>query len=100
MGPLDAAGQNDVGETGGATYRLRDRRGDPRENTREDTRDLSVASLDSGDAMGRFPMRKGPDARGLCISLVRFQRFAMYIVTSKPKRISVYAGLLHMATSR
>jgi hypothetical protein len=50
--------------------------------------------------MDRFPMRKGPDARGLCISLIRFQRFAMYIVTSKPKRISVYAGLLHMATSR
>jgi hypothetical protein len=96
MGPLDAAGQNDVGETGGATYRLRDRREDPREYTR----DLSVASLDAGDAMGRFPMRKGPDARGLCISLIRFQRFAMYIVTSKPKRISVYAGLLHMATSR
>jgi len=23
----------------------------------------------------------------------------MYIVTSKPKRISVYSGLLHMATS-
>jgi hypothetical protein len=27
------------------------------------------------------------------------QRLAMYIVTSKPKRISVYSGLLHMASS-
>lgn len=28
------------------------------------------------------------------------QRLAMYIVTSKPKRISVYSGLLHMVFSR
>lgn len=54
----------------------------------------------TGGVMGRFPMRKGPDARGLCISSICNQRLAMYIVTSKPKRISVYAGLLHMATSR
>jgi hypothetical protein len=59
-----------------------------------------MTPIGTGGVMGRFPMRKGPDARGLCISSIRFQRFAMYIVTSKPKRISVYAGLLHMATSR
>jgi len=27
------------------------------------------------------------------------QRLAMYIVTSKPKRISVYSGLFHMVFS-
>ena len=28
------------------------------------------------------------------------QRLAMYIVTSKPKRISVYSGLLHIVFSK
>lgn len=59
-----------------------------------------MTPVGKSDVMDRFPMRKGPDVRGLCISSIRFQRLAMYIVTSKPKRISVYAGLLHMATSR
>jgi hypothetical protein len=32
----------------------------------------------------------------LLILTLRYQRFAMYIVTSKPKRISVNSGLVHI----
>jgi hypothetical protein len=35
--------------------------------------------------------------RGALVVIARrVQRLAMYIVTSKPKRISVYSGLVHM----
>jgi hypothetical protein len=38
-------------------------------------------------------------AKGLSSKLNPVQRLAMYIVTSKPKRISVYSGLLHIVFS-
>lgn len=86
---MDAAGQDDVEDVAGGVCRPRMR-----------IERLSKVPFVPDGVVGRPPMRKGPDVRGLCTSSDRYQRLAMYIVTSKPKRISVYAGLLHMATSR